>query len=145
MMPGLALSFGFLAASAALLAQVFLAVFFTDLLTAPLSLIPLIGAAVVEEGARLAFLIQLERRLGEPLSLLSVLLFGIGFVIVEGTLLALSAPFPGLQVLGMVAGVHILGTLIIAGGLRFRTQIPYSLSLSFLSALLIHTLYNTSR
>jgi RsiW-degrading membrane proteinase PrsW (M82 family) len=144
-MYGLALIFGFLAASAALLFQVLVSIFIsTPLIGAP-SLPLLLGAAAIEEGAKLLFLVQLGRRSPETISLLHALVFGIGFVAAEIALLALSAKdLPELATLGSIAGVQIIGTLAIYGGLRLKENLPQSWLFGLLAAILLHTLYNSS-
>jgi hypothetical protein len=75
-MPILALIFGFFAATAALLAQVFFSLFLTAPLTNAPSLILLVGAATLEEGAKLAFLVQLGKRTTSAITSLHALFFG---------------------------------------------------------------------
>lgn len=145
MMPGLALIFGFLAASAALLFQVLVSIFVpTPLISTP-SLPLLIGAAAIEEGAKLLFLIQLGRRSIETITFPHALIFGIGFVAAEIALLTLSAKdLPGPLSLVSIAAVQIVGTLIIYGGLRLKEGLPMSWLFGLIGAILLHTLYNSS-
>ncbi len=145
MMPGLAIIFGFFAASAALLFQVLASIFISTPLIGTPSLPFLIGAAVIEEGAKLLFLVQLGRRSPEPIGFFHAFIFGIGFVAAEITLLALSAKdVPGLATLGSIAGIQIIGTLAIYGGLRLKESLPQSWLFGLLAAVLLHTLYNSS-
>ena len=144
-MLGLALIFGFLAASAALLAQVLLSIFITTPLTGAPSLTLLIGAATLEEGAKLIFLLQLGKRSFAPITFLSALVFGVGFVSAEIALLALSTPsLPDFFAYGSIILVQIAGTLIIYSGLRLRESFAFAPLFALLTAILIHTLYNSS-
>lgn len=144
-MTSLALIFGFLAASAALLFQVLASIFISTPLTGTPPLLLLIGAATIEEGMKLVFLIQLARRSIETITLPHVLIFGIGFVIAEIALVALSAKgLPELTVLGSIAAVQMIGTLVIYGGLRLKETLPQSWLFGLLAAILLHTLYNSS-
>lgn len=145
MMPILALIFGFLAASGALLLQVLVSIFipFAPTGTAPIPVI--IGAAAIEEGAKLVFLIQLGRRSIETISTSHAILFGIGFVIAEIALLSLSAhTLPALPVLGSIVGIQLMGTLIIYTALRLKESLPFGWLFGLLTAILLHTLYNSS-
>jgi hypothetical protein len=145
-MPGLALIFGFLAASAALLAQVFVSFLFTLPLTDSPSLLFLIGAAAIEESMKFAFLIQLGKRSAEGSSPLQALLFGAGFVAAEMALIFSStAAFPGFMSLGAIALVHLISTLILYGGFRLRESFSFSPLAGLLGATLLHVLYNASR
>ncbi len=144
-MPVLAIIFGFFAATAALLAQVFFSIFVTTSLAGPHSLFILIGAAALEEGAKLAFLVQLGKRTTSAITWLHVLLFGLGFVFVEITLATLTATTsPNFPSLGVMAGIHLLTTLIIYTGLRLREHYPLSPLFGLIAAVLVHTLYNSS-
>lgn len=144
-MSGLALIFGFLAATAALLVQVLASIFIAAPLTSAPTLTLLIGAALIEEGAKLVFLFQLERREGTPITPLPAVLFGTGFIAAEIALLTLSAAaLPGFGAFGAIIVVHMVGTLAIAAGLRFRGNFPLSPLFALLAAILIHTLYNSS-
>lgn len=144
-MHGLALIFGFLAASAALLLQVFASIFISAPLTGTPSLLILIGAATIEEGMKLLFLIQLGRRSIETIAFPHAFVFGIGFVIAEITLLAFSAKsLPALTALGSIAAIQMMGTLAIYGGLRLKESLPFSWLFGLLAAILLHTLYNSS-
>lgn len=146
MLSGLALIFGFFAACAALVVQIF----FSLLLSAPLmnspSLALLIGAAGIEESAKLVFLIQLGRRSAQPVTLFTAFLFGIGFVAAELSLLAFSAVATPLTTLAlvMIAAIHIFGAFLLYAGLRFRESFPLAPLIALLSAILMHTLYNSS-
>lgn len=144
-MLGLALIFGFLAASAALLFQVFVSLFVpTPLIGTPSTLL-FIGAAAIEEGMKLLFLIQLGRRSIEAVTFPHAFIFGAGFVIAEIALLVFSAKnLPGLTVLGSITAVQITGTLIIYSGLRLKESLPQSWLFGLLAAILLHTLYNSS-
>lgn len=145
MIAGLALIFGFLAASAALLFQVLASLFVSAPLAGSHSLILLIGAATIEEGAKLLFLIQLGRRTPGMITFVHVFLFGIGFVAAEIALLVLSAKdLPGFLSLVSIAAVQIAGTLIIYGGLRLKDNLPQSWLFGLIGAILLHTLYNSS-
>ena len=142
---GLAIIFGFLAAAAALLVQVLLSLFVSAPLTGVPSLALLIGAATIEEGAKLAFLFQFGRRTSMPIPFLSALLFSLGFVGAEMTLLTLSnSALPAFSLLGAIVLVHIIGTIIIYASLRFREDFAFSPLFGLLTAILIHTLYNSS-
>lgn len=144
-MSGFAIIFGFFAATAALLIQVVASVFIQAPLIGAPSLVLLVGAAAIEEGAKLLFLVQLGRRSALSVTPLHTLLFGIGFVIAEITLLALSAKtLPALATLGSIAAVQIIGTFIIYGGLRFKESLPLGWLFGLLAAILLHTLYNSS-
>jgi hypothetical protein len=143
-MPILALIFGFFAATAALLAQVFFSLFLTAPLTNAPSLILLVGAATLEEGAKLAFLVQLGKRTTSAITSLHALFFGLGFVAVEVTLVTLTATTLNIPSLGAMAGIHLLGTLIIYGGLRLRESYRLSPLIGLITAILMHTLYNSS-
>ena len=145
MMPGFAIIFGFLAATAALLVQVFFSFFVTSPLMGTLALPLIIGAATIEESMKLLFLIQLGKRSTGVVSLFHAFLFGIGFVAVEAGLLIFStALFPGLMTLGTIIGIQLIGTFIIYGGLRFREQGALSPVIALLAAILVHVLYNAS-
>lgn len=144
-MTGLALIFGFLAASAALLLQVLVSIFVSAPLIGTPSLPLLIGAAAIEEGMKLIFLIQLGRRSIGTISFPHILLFGIGFVIAEIALLGFSAKsLPAVAILGSIAAVQLIGTLAIYGGLRLKERFPQSWLFGLLTAILLHTLYNSS-
>lgn len=144
-MPGLALIFGFLAASAALLLQVLASIFISTPLIGTPSLLLLIGAAAIEEGMKLIFLIQLGRRSIEIITFPHALIFGIGFVIAEIALVTLSAKsLPALATLGSIAAVQMIGTIVIYGGLRLKESLPQSWLFGLLAAILLHTLYNSS-
>ena len=144
-MPILALIFGFFAATAALLAQVFFSLFLTAPLTNAPSLILLVGAATLEEGAKLAFLLQLGKRSPDTLSWLHASLFGLGFVLAEIALVTLSSSALSEPTsLGAMAGIHLLGTLIIYSGLRLQESYSLSPLVGLLGAILVHTLYNSS-
>lgn len=145
MMPGLALIFGFLAASAALLVQVGLSVFITSPLSAAPSITTLLGAAAIEEGAKLLFLVQLGKRFLAPITFFSALIFGIGFVSAEIALLMLSASSEAdFSALAAIILVQLAGTLVIYAGLRLREDFVLSPLLALLAAILAHTLYNSS-
>lgn len=141
----LALIFGFLAAAAALLAQVFLSTLVDVSFTNSPTLIVLIMAATLEEGAKFAFLVQLNRRVGNPLTFFHALSFGLGFIAVELTLVLLSSATSfELPSIGAMVGIHLLATLVIFTG--FRLQATYRLNpLAGLGmAILLHTLYNST-
>lgn len=145
MISGLALIFGFLAASAALLLQVLASIFISTPLTSTPSLLILIGAASIEEGMKLIFLIQMGRRSVGTIAFPHAFIFGIGFVVAEFTLLAFSVKsLPTLTVLASIASVHIIGTLVIYGGLRLKESFPLGWVFGLLTAILLHTLYNSS-
>ncbi len=144
-MPILAFIFGFLAASAALLLQVLASIFISTPLIGTPSLLLLIGAAAIEEGMKLIFLIQLGRRSIEIITFPHALIFGIGFVIAEIALVALSAKsLPALATLGSIAAVQMIGTIVIYSGLRLKESLPQSWLFGLLAAILLHTLYNSS-
>lgn len=144
-MPGLALIFGFLAASAALLLQVLASIFVSTPLTSPPSLLLLIGAATIEEGMKLVFLTQLGRRSTEAITFLHASLFGLGFIVAEIALVTLSAKsLPALTVLGSIAAVQIIGTLTIYSSLRLKENFSLAWLFGLIAAILIHTLYNSS-
>lgn len=145
MMTGLALIFGFLAASAALLFQVLASIFISTPLTGTPPLLLLIGAATIEEAMKLIFLVQLGRRSIELITLPHAIIFGVGFVIAEIALVALTAKsLPALPVLGSIAAVQMIGTLAIYGSLRLKETLPQSWLFGLLAAILLHTLYNSS-
>ncbi|MFZ1654217.1 MAG: PrsW family glutamic-type intramembrane protease [Candidatus Moraniibacteriota bacterium] len=144
-MPILALIFGFFAATAALLAQVFFSLFLTGPAASAPSLIWLISAATLEEGAKLAFLLQLGKRSTNAISPIQAILFGLGFIVVEIALVTMTATAStDFLALGAMAGIHLLGTLIIYASLRLRENYPLSPLFSLIAAVLIHTLYNSS-
>jgi uncharacterized membrane protein YhfC len=141
----LALTFGFLAAAAALLAQVFLSTLVDISFTGSPTLFVLIMAATLEESAKFAFLIQLNRRLGNPLTLLHALFFGLGFIAAEFSLVLLSSATPfELSSIGAMVGIHLLSIFVIFTG--FRLQETYRLNpLAGLGiAILLHALYNST-
>ncbi len=144
-MPILAFIFGFFAATAALLVQVLASIFIATPLIGTPSLLLLIGAATIEESAKLLFLIQLGRRSITTVPFLGAFIFGVGFVVAEIALLALSAKsLPTLTDLGSIVVVQIIGALVIYGGLRMKEFSPLSWLFGLLAAVLIHTLYNSS-
>lgn len=144
-MSGLAIIFGFFSATAALLAQVFLSMFVTTTPIGSPSLLILIGAATLEEGAKLVFLLQLGKRSPDTLSWLHASLFGLGFVSAEIALVMLSSSAPSEPTsLGAMAGIHLLGTLIIYSGLRLQESYSLSPLVCLIGAILVHVLYNSS-
>lgn len=144
-MYGLAFIYGFLAAAAALLVQVVATFFFDFSLSTSPSVMILIGAATLEEGARLVFLLQLAKRYPQATALIHAFLFAFGFIAAELSLLALSiSDLPEVWLIVRMALVHILGTLLIYGGLRFRESFTLAPFIGLLTAILAHTLYNNS-
>ena len=142
---GLALIYGFLAAAAALFVQVIF-LYFTGATTldSP-SLLILLVAAMLEEGARLIFLLQLAKHHPNATSYIHALFFGIGFVIAELSLLALSpTDFPETILALQMVLVHLVGTAIIYCGIRFRNTFPFAPLAALAMAILFHTLYNVS-
>lgn len=144
-MAGLAIIFGFSAASAALLAQVLASLLLSVPLVSTPSLPLLIGAATIEEGSKLIFLIQFGRRSNKIISLLHALFFGIGFVTAEVTLLALSAQeIPDFSIAGPIVIIQVIGTLLVYGGLLLEENTSLGWLLGLLPAIVLHTLYNAS-
>lgn len=144
-MSGLAIIFGFFAATAALLIQVMASIFIETPMIGTQSIPFLIGAAAIEESMKLLFLVQLGRRSALSITPLHVLLFGIGFVATEIALLALSTKtFPALTIFGSIAAVQIIGTFVIYGGLRLKESLPLGWLFGLVAAILLHTLYNSS-
>lgn len=144
-MYGLALIYGFLAATAALLAQVVLLFFIGMSLTLTPSLMLLIGAATLEESFRLLFLIQLAKVHPRATTVLHALGYWLGFVIAELSLLALTpTDLPEPLLIVKMALVHLVGTLALYCGLRYRREYPLAPLAALLFALLFHTLYNAS-
>ncbi|MFA9262029.1 MAG: hypothetical protein ACEQSB_01570 [Undibacterium sp.] len=144
-MYGLALIYGFLAAAAALLVQITASFFFGLSLTSSPSVILLVGAATLEEGARLIFLLQLAKRHPQATSFIHALFFGFGFIAAELSLLALSpTDLPEIKLVVRMALIHLLGTLLVYSGLRFRESLFFAPLAGLLSAILFHTLYNSS-
>ncbi len=144
-MYGLALIYGFLAAAAALLVQV-VATFFLDFsITTSPSVMILLGAAALEEGARLIFLLQLAKRSPQATSFIHAFFFALGFIVAELSLLALSlSDLPEAKLIARMALVHLFGTALIYGGLRFRESFTFAPLIGLLAAILSHTLYNSS-
>lgn len=142
---GLALIYGFLAAAAALLIQISgLFVFDLSFAASP-SVLLLLGAAALEEGSRLVFLIQLAKHHPKATSLIHAFLFGIGFIIAELSLLALTpTDLPGPTLISRMILVHLLGTFLIYAGLRFRSPSPLAPLVAVIITTLLHTLYNHS-
>ncbi len=144
-MTGIAIIFGFLAASAALLAQVFISLIFNVSLTDSPSLVVLICAAAIEEGAKFSFFVQLRKRSPKGVSTPHALFFGAGFVSAEMALLFASATaLPGILTLGTIAVLHIASTLILYSGFCLRESFRFSPLVALLGAILLHTLYNVS-
>ncbi|MFZ1626438.1 MAG: hypothetical protein WAT81_01370 [Candidatus Moraniibacteriota bacterium] len=144
-MYGLALIYGFLAAAAALFAQIVALFFFDFSLTPSPSLTLLLGAATLEEGARLIFLLQLAKRHPQATSFIHALFFAFGFIAAELSLLALSpTDLPEIRLIVRMTLVHFLGNLLIYSGLRFRESFGFAPLIGLLGAILTHTLYNAS-
>lgn len=142
---GLALIYGFLAAAAALLIQI--AVLFVSGLSfvASPSVLLLLGAAALEEVSRLVFLLQLAKHHPKATSLIHALFFGIGFIIAELSLLALTpTDLPAPALVSRMILVHLLGTFLIYAGLRFKNPYPLAPLVAVIIATLLHTLYNHS-
>lgn len=144
-MTGLTFIFGLLAAAAALLLQVFVSLFIAAPFVSSPPLLLLMGAATIEEGAKLVFLLQLQKRTPTPVSLRDALIFGIGFVVAEITLITLSATGRSeLLSLAAIAAIQIAGTLIVYASLRLRKDFLLSPVFGLLAAVLLHSLYNSS-
>jgi|GEM_PF-5215451 len=144
-MYGLALIHGFFAAAAAVLVQVIFLFFADSSFDVPPSVFLLLGAATLEEGSRLIFLIQLAKNSPRTTSFLHVLLFGLGFIAVEFSLLILSpSDLPGIGLIAQTALIHLFGTIALYTGLRFRKDFFFAPYFALLTAILFHTLYNAS-
>ncbi len=103
----------------------------------------LLSAALIEEGLKLLFLFQWQRRFGTPHSSLvthgmAALLFGLGFSSVE---IWLAAPIPTLAAL-QLGSVHTATSLILGVALFLRKTSRFSLPLGLMTAITLHTLYN---
>lgn len=142
---GLALIYGFLAAAAALLLQVFGLVFLDTSFVMSLSVILLLSAATVEEAARLVFFLQLAKHHPTATSYIHAFFFGLGFIAAEFSLLALSATgLPAYPILIRLALIHLLGTFFVYIGIRLRDDYPFAPLIGLIIAILSHTLYNHS-
>lgn len=142
---GLALIYGFLAATAALLVQVVALFVFDFSFTSSPSLGLFLAAAALEEGSRLVFLLQLAKHHPNATSLIHAFLFGIGFVVAEIALLALApTDRPEIFLIARTALIHLLGTFIIYIGLRSKKTYPLAPLIAVILAILAHTLYNHS-
>ena len=105
----------------------------------------LLGAAIVEESARLIFLIQLAKQHPRATSIFHAIFFALGFIVAELSLLALSpADLPDFSLVAKMALVHLLGTAILYMGLRYQKNAPLSPYVALFLAVLFHTLYNAS-
>lgn len=141
--------YGFFAACAGLLLQIFLLILLgseVDVLN-PSSLF-LIAAAFIEELTKLVFLWQASRRFGDSIfRFTSLMVFGLGFAILE-ILFGLFLNPHDLSPLVLIATngfFHILTTILL--GLTLRRFSPSSIALwGILAALtLLHSLYNLFR
>lgn len=142
MTSGLSLIFGFLAASAALLLQVFVSIFVATPLATTTSLPILAGAAAIEESAKLIFLIRLGRWSENSITFAQATLFGTGFAATEIALSLLSSPH--VSDIAAIVGIHLFGALAIYSGLQCQKRFSMGPAAGLLIAISVHVLYNSS-
>lgn len=141
--------YGFFAACAGLLLQIFfLAGFGSEINVLNPSSLFLLIAALIEETVKLGFLLQAKRRFGdESLRFAALLLFGIGFAILE-ILFALflqSGDTPPIILLAANSLFHIITVCLLGLALkRFSPANPLLWAI-LLGITLIHGLYNLLR
>jgi len=130
--------YGTLAAGAAFLLE---SLFLTGI---SFTVITLLAGAFLEEGAKLIFLLQWQKRFLPSIpnilsyQLLLFTLFGIGFAMVE---IVLAAP-PQISILLSLASIHALTSLLLGSFLLFKKSSAITLPFGFVLAVFLHTAYN---
>lgn len=141
--------YGFLAACASLLLQIITIILFGEnsLAISP-SFLVLMVAAFIEEGMKLAFLLQAFRRFGDTvLTPLFLIVFGFGFSAIElGFAFALEQPLANqFPLVGMNILLHLVTVLVLGIGLKRFPFPSRSLIVLFTLVTLFHCGYNFLR
>lgn len=149
-MTALAFIYGLLAGAAALLAQVFFLLIFGESISlANFTITALIGAALIEEGAKLLFLVQIFRQFGaKTLGWHTLLLFGLGFATLEICLTLLSQSYNSAVPLLVLTNTlfHLITALIIGLFLRhFPISKPVFLLVLLVILTSLHAFFNLLR
>jgi hypothetical protein len=138
MFPFTALIYGTLAAGAAFLLE---SLFLTGF---SFGLIAFTAGALIEEGMKLLFLFQYQKRFPPsipssiPFQLFSFSLFGIGFALIE---IFLALP-PDIGILFALVGIHTFTSLLLGYVLLSRERSSAFLPVGIISAVCAHTAYN---
>lgn len=133
-----AVIYGILAAGAAFLLE---SLFLTGM---SLNIVAFLMGAFLEEGAKLLFLFQWQKRFlasvppALPYRLFLFSLFGIGFAIIE---ISLASP-PNINILLSLTGVHTLTSLLLGYILMRKSSSLSPLLLGLILALCLHAGYN---
>lgn len=141
--------YGFFAGCAGLLSQILLLVITGERFdTVHPTLLFIVLAALLEETAKLLFLFQGIRRFTlAALTILHLILFGIGFALLELAFAFFIDPagIPPLSLLSFNALFHIATVLLLGWGLRHLPRSKATLGLLLFLATLLHTAYNLFR
>ena len=138
MFPFTALIYGTLAAGAAFLLE---SLFLTGF---SFGLIAFTAGALIEEGMKLLFLFQYQKRFlpsipsSTPLQFLFFSLFGIGFALIE---IFLALP-PDIGILSALICIHTFTSLLLGYALLSRERSLIFLPVGIISAVCAHTAYN---
>lgn len=141
--------YGFLASCAGLLAQVLVLLLIGERVpNMQLSPFFLFGAALIEEGVKVVFLWQSQKRFGQiALSWLPLFLFGLGFSFIE-TLFALTLDPNTPHTLAPILSnsfLHLSTVLIFGIALRHLSPTRPSFLALLTAVVVLHTLYNLFR